>query len=66
MVVSFRRCSKCVETLAAAPGPWQVNVERALSAEPDEELEDAREEIFTLRVDENGIYDLITRQIAAY
>src|SRR5690606_2163271 len=41
------------------------SVERALAAEPDEELEEAKEAIFTLRVDENGIYDLITRQLAA-
>jgi len=31
----------------------------------DKDREDARKDVFTLRVDENGIYDLITRRLAA-
>ena len=61
-----RDASSEPEGTSAAAADGEDSVERALSAEPDDEIEDAREEIFTLRVDENGIYDLITRQIAAY
>lgn len=37
----------------------------AVSTREREEKEDARKDIFTLRIDDNGIYDLITRQLVA-
>lgn len=37
----------------------------AAGTEEREEREDAKKEIFALRVDDNGIYDLITRQLVA-
>lgn len=37
----------------------------AASVREQEEREEAKKEIFTLRVDDNGIYDLITRQLVA-
>lgn len=37
----------------------------AASVREQEEREQAKKEIFTLRVDDNGIYDLITRQLVA-
>jgi hypothetical protein len=37
----------------------------AASVREQEEREEAKKEIFSLRVDDNGIYDLITRQLVA-
>ena len=37
----------------------------AAGTKEKDEREDAKKEIFALRIDDNGIYDLITRQLVA-
>lgn len=49
---------------AETTGEAVRNLDVASAAE-QAEREDARKEIFALRVDDNGIYDLITRQLVA-
>jgi hypothetical protein len=52
-----------VDAPAETTGEAVRNLDAASSAE-QAEREDAKKEIFALRVDDNGIYDLITRQLA--
>ena len=52
-----------IDAPAETTGEAVRNLDAASSAE-QAEREDAKKEIFALRVDDNGIYDLITRQLA--
>lgn len=49
---------------AETTGEAVRNLDAAGTKEKDER-EDAKKEIFALRIDDNGIYDLITRQLVA-
>ncbi|MFC3074743.1 hypothetical protein [Shinella pollutisoli] len=59
------------EADAAAPDQPAETTDEALrkldeaGTKTEEAREEARKDVFTLRVDENGVYDLITRQLAA-
>ena len=58
------RLFKNKDAAAETTGEAVRNLDAASSAERAER-EEAKKEIFALRVDDNGIYDLITRQIVA-
>jgi hypothetical protein len=52
------------ESAAETTGEAVRNLDAASTSE-HEEREEAKKEVFALRIDDNGIYDLITRQLVA-